>query len=216
MKGNGWELCRYGSKLIFEQHLHDGGVAVDLLASPSQMVCTTRLNYAESPSFIFRGTLMGNDKPAVNHISSVERCNVGNGAAGGVKEMRKYQAWIVKGRYNYDERPGNIEEGKQGAVMAISIVLIAVPPGGVPSPGQGWIGWAGSMVGIGGGSSAASPSSGGSAVPGELSPAAPKPVWDNGPQAPPGPEWKPVPSVPGPVSVAGSGGEGDFAPGMGF
>lgn len=103
--------------LIFVfQHLHDGGVAVDVLASPSQMVCTTRLNYAESPAFIFRGTLMGDDKPAVNHISSVERCNVGNGAAGGVKEMRKDQAWIVKGRYNYDERPGNIEEGKQGAV----------------------------------------------------------------------------------------------------
>lgn len=92
--------------------------------------------------------------------------------------------------------------------MAISIVLIAVSPGGVPSPGQGWIGWAGSMVGIGGRPK----------PPGELSPSAPKPVWDNGPQAPPGPEWKPVPSPmsEGTGGSRGSGGTGDFAPGMGF
>lgn len=181
---------------------------------------------------------MGEDKPAVNHISSVDRCNVGGsgGAGGGVSggnvgggkvaggksvgavtEMRKDQNWIIKGRYNYDERPGNIEDGKQGAVMAISIVLVAVKPGGVPSPGQGWIGWVGSMVGIGGGSSSsgASGTSGGGGTPaGELSPSAPAPVWNNGPQAPPGPNWVTPSSVPNPVSAAGE--TGDFAPGMGF
>lgn len=99
--------------------------------------------------------------------------------------------------------------------MAISIVLIAVPPGGVPNPGQGWIGWAGQITGI----------TGSPAGSGELSPAAPKPVWNNGPQAPPGPAWQPVagPSAPaagpgaGPAPVpAGVGGSGDYAPGMGF
>lgn len=94
------------------QHLHDGGIAVDILASPTQPVCTTRLNYAESPGFIFKGTMMMNDdKPAVDHISSLERCQIGQ-----IKEMKRDQRWIVKGRYNFDERQGNIEEGKQGAV----------------------------------------------------------------------------------------------------
>ncbi|KAE9977574.1 hypothetical protein BLS_001283 [Venturia inaequalis] len=177
-------------------HLHDGGIAVDVLASPNQPVCTTNLHYSESPAYIFRGTNMGDDKPAINHISSVERCKVSR-----IKEMKKGQSWTVRGRYNYDDRPGNIEEGKQGAVMAISIVLIAVPPGGVPSPMQGWIGWAGSMVGIG--------------ATGELSPAAPAPVWNNGPSAP-GAQWQGNPSARMSKPISAAPGTGEFAPGMGF
>ncbi|QDS77928.1 hypothetical protein FKW77_001137 [Venturia effusa] len=190
-------------------HLHDGGIAVDVFASPTQSICTTKLNYAESPAYVFKGTMMGDDKPAIDHISSVERCAVGQ-----IKEMKKDQSWTVRGRYNYDVRPGNIEEGKQGAVMAISIVLVAVAPGGVPKPRQGWIGWAGQMVGVTGDPSAppvpvpvpASP-------PAELSPAAPAappPVWSNGPQAS-GPVWTPAP-----LSSPSKGQTGEFAPGMGF
>jgi hypothetical protein len=85
---------------------------------------------------------MEGDAPAVLHISSVDRCRIN-----AVKEMTKDQSWTVRGRYDYDARPGNIEEGKQGNVMAISIVLVAVKPGGVESPG--WFKYAGDLVGIG-------------------------------------------------------------------
>ncbi|TLD20160.1 Diphthamide biosynthesis protein 2 [Venturia nashicola] len=198
-----------GSIVDIIGHLHDGGIAVDVLASPTGPVCTTKFRYSESPEFIFRGTMMGDDKPAVDHISSVEKCQVSQ-----VKEMKKDQSWTIRGRYDYNARSGNIEEGKQGSVMAIAIALIAVPPGGVPSPNQGWIGWAGSMVGIGGGMPSPPPA----AVAGELNPAAPAPVWNNGPQAP-GPQWQSPPS-PGTLVPAAEGsgqkGLGESAPGMGF
>jgi hypothetical protein len=84
--------------------------------------------------------MMTGDKPAEYHISSVDRCKVGV-----IKEMKKDQSWRVRGKYDYDVQPGNIEEGHQGAVMAISIVLVAVPPGGVASPG--WFKYAGDLIG---------------------------------------------------------------------
>lgn len=124
------------------KHLHDGGISVEVLSSPTTSVCTTNLNYGETPAFKFTGTMMGDDKPAEYHISSVDRCQIGE-----VKDMKRGQSWIVKGRYDYDIRAGNIEEGKQGNVMAISIVLVAVPGGGVKSPELGWIGWAGQKLG---------------------------------------------------------------------
>jgi hypothetical protein len=91
---------------------------VAVLATENDVVCRTKCNYGETPAFRFTGEMMSGDKPAEYHISSVERCKVG-----AVKEMKKNQSWRVRGKYDYDVQPGNIEQGHQGAVSSFSLLF---------------------------------------------------------------------------------------------
>jgi len=117
-------------------HVHDGGVLVTTKVSQTQAMCEQAVNYGETPAYKFTGTVMGNDKPAVDHISSMADCKFE------VKEMNKNQSWTVDGKYDFDKAAGNIENGKQSNVMSIALVLLAVPPGGVkpPTSSGGWFG----------------------------------------------------------------------------
>jgi hypothetical protein len=61
---------------------------------------------------------MNDDKPAEFHISSVDKCRLTK-----ITEMKKSQKWLVRGKYDYDVQPGNIEGGKQGAVSFHSSII---------------------------------------------------------------------------------------------
>lgn len=69
---------------------------------------------------------MGKDKVAKDHISSMHDCVPQDFK---IKEMKKSQAWTTTGFYDFAKRTGDLEKGKQSEVMAISIVLVAGPPG---------------------------------------------------------------------------------------
>jgi hypothetical protein len=129
-----WTPNIEGTLLGAMGHVHDGGVLVTISAIPGQAMCKQEVKYGESPAFKFTGTAMVNDKPAVDHISSMGTCKVDS-----AKEMKKTQSWVVDGHYDFDKAAGNIENGKQSNVMSIALVLVAVPPGGVKRP-VGWFG----------------------------------------------------------------------------
>jgi hypothetical protein len=104
------------------------------MANRNQPMCSQELPYSEKPEFKWVGKMAGDDKPATDHISSMPECKVQT-----VTEMKKDQSWTVEGKYDYDKRAGNLEGGKQSNIMAISLVFVGVPPGGVPKP-AGWFG----------------------------------------------------------------------------
>jgi hypothetical protein len=91
-------------------HLHDGGYEVETKAGDSTVVCTSKLRYAETPKYVFRGPNMEREHVARNHISSISACEPK------VKRMTKDQGWQVIDRYDYDKYEGNTERGKQGEV----------------------------------------------------------------------------------------------------
>lgn len=122
-----------------------GDVSVDINATSQEKVCTTSARYAETPEYRFEGKNMGNDKVAVDHISSMTPCQPV------VEHLTATQNWSVTGTYDYDKRAGNIDRGKQGEVtysarysrtkrliryyiMAIGLVWVAVPASGVLAP----------------------------------------------------------------------------------
>lgn len=69
---------------------------------------------------------MHGDKVAKDHISNMDGCGMKDV---NVKKMDKSQSWLVKGSYDYSKHDGNLEAGTPSDVMAIAIVLVAVPSG---------------------------------------------------------------------------------------
>jgi len=108
-------------------HLHDGGVQIDILASGSQL-CRSTPVYSGKSEYVFKDTTMAmhGDKISRDHISSMSGCGPKDVK---IAQMTRSQTWITKGNYDYNKRAANIEGGKPSEIMAIAIVLVAVPPG---------------------------------------------------------------------------------------
>jgi hypothetical protein len=102
-------------------HLHDGGVQIDIRFSANNSLCKSATVYSESPEYIYRGTSMGDDKVAKDHISSMSGCKPSDLS---IRELKKDQAWFVGGNYDYDKRQGNLERGVQ-ADVSIHIYFIS-------------------------------------------------------------------------------------------
>jgi hypothetical protein len=109
-------------------HLHDGGTEIDILASGANALCHSKAVYSDKPEFVYRdtGMAMHGDKVAKDHISSMSGCGPKDIA---VPKMMKGQSWVTKGSYDYNKRTPDLEAGSPSEVMAIAIVLVAVPPG---------------------------------------------------------------------------------------
>jgi hypothetical protein len=104
----------FEGKIVYAMgHLHDGGVEIDIRFSANNSLCKSTTVYSESPGYIFRGTAMGEDKVATNHISSMVGCKPSDFA---IRELKKDQEWFVGGNYDYDKREGNLERGVQANV----------------------------------------------------------------------------------------------------
>jgi hypothetical protein len=112
--------------------LHDGGVALEISASPNgaKPLCNSTATYAGTPEYIYQMKdmkgKMGPDEVAKDHISYMPGCEPEKFQ---VKEMKRNQNWQVNGYYDYNQRKGNLESGKQGEIMAIGLLLVAVEPG---------------------------------------------------------------------------------------
>jgi hypothetical protein len=114
-------------------HVHDGGVNVQISAADDTEVCNSVAKYAESEEYVYTAPsrAMNDMHIAKNHISSMSQCWLGDMK---ISELKKTQSWILKGNYDYDKFEGNTEDGKQADVMVLGIMMVAVPPGGVPRP----------------------------------------------------------------------------------
>lgn len=132
-----WQPNFSGKIIGVTGHVHDGGTIVDVKTN-DEMMCRTHTRYAETSRFVYNQMSMDKDsKPARNHISSMTPC-----ANTQVQTLETNQNVQVVGSYDFDKRPGNIEKGKQDEIMAIALMLVAVPPGGVSPPG-----WTGTVKG---------------------------------------------------------------------
>jgi len=101
------------------------------MVGPTQPLCESDARYGEEPGFHNNETIrakMGREKTASSHISSMTECKLA------VPQLKKDQSWKVIGKYDYDRHDGNIHAGKQSEIMAISVMLVEVPRGGVPRP----------------------------------------------------------------------------------
>jgi len=109
-------------------HLHDGGTEIDIEAKPGKLLCSSKALYAGKPEYVYRETSMAmhGDKVARDHISSMDKCGRDDIR---VDKLTKDQSWVVKGRYDYTVHDANLEAGKPSEVMAIAVVIVAVPPG---------------------------------------------------------------------------------------
>ena len=115
------------------------------------MLCESNSRYSESPEFRFTGMSMGPDRAAKEHISSMTPCLKALKTTD--LYLRKNQSLQVIGKYNYGQREGNMENGKQGEVsnetrgawcketisnckqiMAIAMLPIAIPRAGLNKP----------------------------------------------------------------------------------
>jgi len=108
-------------------HLHDGGVKIDILAGGSPL-CRSKPIYSGRSDYVFKDTSMAmhGDKISRDHISSMEGCGPKDIK---IPQMTRTQTWLAKGNYDYNKRAANIEGGKPSEIMAIAIILVAVPPG---------------------------------------------------------------------------------------
>jgi hypothetical protein len=105
-------------------HVHDGGIHVDIMASPNEPLCRSAAKYSERPEFIWRGTSMGETKIAKDHVSSMAGCETKHGW-----KLNRDQKWIIKAQYDFSKREGNQEDGSYSSVMGVAMMLVAVPPG---------------------------------------------------------------------------------------
>jgi len=126
-----WKPNFEGKLLWSVGHLHDGGTSTVTMVSPTKPLCESDARYGEEPGFHNNETIrakMGREKTASSHISSMTECKLG------VPQLKKDQSWKVIGKYDYDRHDGNTHAGKQSEIMAISVMLVEVPRGGVPRP----------------------------------------------------------------------------------
>jgi len=109
-------------------HLHDGGTQIDINASGSNALCKSKAVYADKPEYVYRETSMAmhGDKVARDHISTMANCGPDDIK---VPTMSKDQSWTTRGYYDYAQHSANLEGGSPSEVMAIAIVVVAVPPG---------------------------------------------------------------------------------------
>jgi hypothetical protein len=111
-----WKPTFEGKIMYAQGHLHDGGVDIDIRMTPSTSLCKSVTKYSETPAYKYKGTSMGGDKVATNHISSMQGCNEED--ITGSQQLKKGQSWSVKGRYDYKKYDGNLERGRQSEVSS--------------------------------------------------------------------------------------------------
>jgi hypothetical protein len=105
-------------------HVHDGGLHVDIMASPTEQLCRSAAKYSEKPEFLWRGTAMSGSVIAKDHVSSMAGCETKQGW-----DLKEDQKWVIKAQYDFSQRPGNQEDGEYSSVMGVAMMLVAVPPG---------------------------------------------------------------------------------------
>jgi len=126
-----WKPNFEGEIIGVGAHVHDGGVNVDIIAGGAKPICNSVVKYGESPEYVFKAAMrMGaGAQYAEKHISSMSACY---NEQLGVRRLSRDQTWTLKCNYDYDKFPGNKgEKGKQESIMCISLMYIAIPPGGV-------------------------------------------------------------------------------------
>jgi hypothetical protein len=104
---------------------------VQILSSATAAACTSVAKYGESPEFVFKTTMrMGAGMNyAEKHISSMTTCYNSELAT---RKLSKDQTWTLKADYDYKKFAGNKgADGKQESIMAIAIMYVIVPAGGV-------------------------------------------------------------------------------------
>jgi hypothetical protein len=102
-------------------HLHDGSIGIDIRTSANNSLCTSATKYAETSEYIYNGMAMGADNPAKEHISSMSGCTQKDFS---ITELKRDQAWMVRGYYDYDVREGNTERGKQADVSVLTEIKL--------------------------------------------------------------------------------------------
>lgn len=109
-------------------HLHDGGIEIDIIARPGQPLCQSVPQYSTKPDYVYRdvGMAMHGDVTARDHISEMKGCGPKDIQ---VPRMSRDQSWYTVGKYDYSKRKANLEGGEPSEVMAIAVILVAVPPG---------------------------------------------------------------------------------------
>lgn len=109
-------------------HVHDGGLTVNIASGTgaNTTLCDAVAKYSEKPTYVFKGTSMGKDKVAKDHISSMVGCE-----AKQIKgwETKRDQQWVIKAEYDFSSRTPDIDGGEPAEVMGIAMMLVAVPPG---------------------------------------------------------------------------------------
>jgi hypothetical protein len=113
-------------------HIHDGGAAISITYGPGKELCNSTATYAGSKEYVSQNMPSGGhghaDGLAKNHISSMTTCYLPTLP---VARLSRDQVWQVNARYDYDQFPGNKENGKQSEVMAIALMYVAIPAAGV-------------------------------------------------------------------------------------
>jgi hypothetical protein len=107
------------------------------MSSSTKAACTSAAKYGESPEFVFKTTMrMGAGMNyAEKHISSMTTCY---SSELGTRKLSKDQNWQLKANYDYKKFAGNKgADGKQEGIMAIAIMYVVVPAGGVKLGGGG-------------------------------------------------------------------------------
>jgi hypothetical protein len=134
VEGKPWIPNFEGDIIGVGGHLHDGGVNLEIKSSPSTLACNSVAKYGESSEYIYHapnGTMM-DTIVAEKHISSMSGCY---NQMMPVRKLEKSQNWILKANYDYNQFTGNTaKNGKQQDIMGLSLMYVAVPPGGVPLP----------------------------------------------------------------------------------
>jgi hypothetical protein len=105
------------------------------MSSTSTAACTSTAKYGETPEFVFKSTMrMGAGMNyAEKHISSMTTCYHTELQT---RKLSKNQAWTLQANYDYKKFAGNKgENGKQESIMAIAIMYVVIPAGGVKLDG---------------------------------------------------------------------------------
>jgi hypothetical protein len=106
------------------------------MSSSTTPACTSAAKYGETPEFVFKTTMrMGAGMNyAEKHISSMTTCYSTELAT---RKLSKNQSWQLKANYDYKKFAGNKgADGKQEGIMAIAIMYVVVPAGGVKLGGE--------------------------------------------------------------------------------
>ena len=118
IKSQPWSPNFEGKIVSAMGHLHDGGIQFEFLASANTSLCRATAKYSETAEYKYKGTSMGGDKVAQDHISSMPGCQKSEDFS--IKEIKRDQSWTASGHYNYTARQGNLERGRQADVSISS------------------------------------------------------------------------------------------------
>jgi hypothetical protein len=119
LTGDDWVSSVDGQLLNTVGHMHDGGVAVNILQN-KKSICDSKAGYDETPGYIPGAKALAAGAIKMSHISSYSPCNA-------IGEIKKGDKLALTASYDFQKwKPSLNKKGEDSDVMGVAMLFVDV------------------------------------------------------------------------------------------